>query len=168
MDKLKLVRNFTNVKLLTNLFLISSLAAMLFSCAANTGASSSNRGVKEITIRIKSRMYLNFQEDHTVRINEKFHIADTDYEAVVVEFLSDFAIDTTIHKAFSRSDTLNNPAAKVLIIKDNEKKEEIWAFRPGVMMHYSPRSFIGMELIDYKTSKRYKIPAIKKIEKLNE
>ena len=116
---------------------------------------SCNTEVWEITIRTKSRMYAKFKEDHTVKMYEKFPISDTDMEAVVVEFYPDFAIDTLSHKAISLSDTLRNPAAKVLIIQGNRKKEEAWAFPPGMIPHYSPRSFIGFELLDYKTSDKY-------------
>ena len=153
------MRKFTNNKNLTYGLLLGIVLPLILSC---------NKEVEEITIRVRSRMYLNFQEDHTVKMYEKFNISDTDMEAVVVEFLPDFAIDTLTHKSFSRSDTLNNPAAKVLIIKGNEKKEEVWAFRPGIMMHYSPKSFVGMELLDYKTSKKYKQPFGKKLDNLNE
>jgi hypothetical protein len=115
--------------------------------------------VKEVTIRARSRMYTDFSEEHTVKMYEKFTISDTDMECVVVEFYPDFAIDTLTHKAFSLSDTLKNPAAKILIIEDNKKKEEAWAFRPGLMPHFSPRSFIGFELVDYKTGGKYIKPA---------
>lgn len=126
------------------------LAAVTISC---------NKEVKELTIRVKSRMYVNFQEEHKVRMYEKFAIGDTDMEGVVVEFFPDFSIDTLTHKAISLSDTLYNPAAKVLIIQGKEKREEVWAFPPGMMAHYSPRSFIGFELVDYKTSGKYIKPA---------
>ncbi len=126
--------------------------------------------VKELTLRVRSRMYLDFKEDHKVKMNEKFQISDTDMQGVVVEFYPDFSIDTLTHKAISRSDTLYNPAAKVLIIKGKEKQEEVWAFPPGMMPHYSAKSFIGFELLDFKTSNKYKkpIPKTPATEKENE
>jgi hypothetical protein len=104
-------------------------------------------------------MYQKFTEEHQVKMYEKFPISDTDLEGVVVEFYPDFTIDTLTHKAISRSDTLYNPAAKILIIEGQNKKEEVWAFSPGLIPHYSPRSFIGFELVNYKTSKKYFKPS---------
>ena len=117
-----------------------------------------NTDVREITIRTRSRMYAEFSEEHTVKMYQKFPISDTDMEGVVVEFYPSFAIDTLTHKVVSLSDTLYNPAAKVLIIENNRKKEEAYAFPPGMMPHFSPRSFIGFELVDYKTSGKYIMP----------
>jgi len=122
-------------------------------------ANSCNSDVKELTIRVRSRMHLGFQEDHKVRMYEKFPLSDTDLEAVVVEFFADFSVDTLNHKAFSKSDTLNNPAAKILIVEGQEKKEEVWAFRPGLIPHFSPRSFIGFEIVDFKAGGKYKQPS---------
>ena len=132
-------------------YLIIAISALLFSCKTD---------VKELTIRVRSRIYLDFKEDHKVKMYEKFNIADLEMQAVAVEFLPDFAIDTSTHKAFSRSDTLKNPAVKILIIDKNEKKEEVWAFPSGMMRHYSARSFVGFELLDYKTGGKYIKPAI--------
>ncbi len=149
------MRNFTNGAKLKKIILILMTIAVGLSC---------NTEVKELTIRVRSRMYPDFKEDHKVKMYEKFPISDTDMEGVVVEFIPDFAIDTLDHKVISRSDTLRNPAVKVLIIKGGEKKEEEWAFAPGLMAHYSPKSFIGFELMDFKTGSKYKKPAAKKIE----
>jgi hypothetical protein len=120
---------------------------------------SCNTEIKEMTIRVRSRVYVNYSEEHKVKMYEKFQISDTDLEAVVVEFYPDFTIDTLTLKAVSRSDTLYNPAAKILIIRGKDKKEETWAFAPGMIPHYSPRSFIGFELVDYKTSGKYIKPS---------
>jgi hypothetical protein len=127
--------------------LLALLAALLtISCKTE---------VKELTLRVTSRMYSNFAEEHKIRMYEKFQISDTDLEAVAVEFYPDFDLDTLTFKAYSKSDTLNNPAVKILIIKGRDKKEEAWAFLPGLVPHFSPRSFIGFELLDYKTGRKY-------------
>ncbi len=139
-----IVKVFTSAKFPLLLALLTALLTL--SCETE---------VKELTIRVTSRMYSNFEEEHKVKMYEKFQISDTDLEAVAVEFYPDFDLDTLTFKAYSKSDTLNNPAVKILIIKGNEKKEEAWAFLPGLVPHFSPRSFIGFELMDYKTGKKY-------------
>jgi hypothetical protein len=143
-------RFFSKRSYLKGLYVIITISLLFISCKTD---------VKELTIRVKSRIYLDFKEDHTIKMYEKFNIADLEMEAVAVDFLPDFAIDTLTHKAFSRSDTLKNPAVKILIIDKNEKKEEVWAFPPGMMRHYSARSFIGFELLSYKTGGKYIKPS---------
>jgi hypothetical protein len=138
--------------------------SLLFLLSAVTLNVACEKDVKELTIRVRSRVYMNFREDHKVKMYQKFSISDTDMEAVVVEFIPDFAIDTLTHKAISRSDTLNNPAAKVLIIQGGDKKEEVWAFRPGMLPHFSPKSFVGFELLDVKAGGKYKEPAMEKLD----
>jgi hypothetical protein len=140
------VKVFTTAKSILPLLIFASI---LTSC---------NAEVKQLTIRVTSRIYTGFTEEHKVKMYQKFAISDTDLEGVVVEFYPDFDLDTLTFKAYSRSDTLNNPAAKILIIKGNEKTEEVWAFLPGMIPHYSPRSFMGFELLGYKTGAKYKKP----------
>ena len=140
---------FTTKSLYRKIFFFILAIPLFLSCKTD---------IKEITIRTRSRMYGDFSEEHTVKMYQKFPISDTDMEGVVVEFYPSFAIDTLTHKAISISDTLDNPAAKVIIVQDNKKKDEIYAFPPGVMPHFSPRSFIGFELVDYKTGGKYIVP----------
>ena len=144
-----IVTNFTT-KNSARLVLLLFVTLSVFSC---------NTEINQLTIRVRSRLYPAFKEDHAVKMYQKFPISDTDMEAVVIDFYPDFAIDTLSHKAFSKSDTLRNPAAKLLIIENNEKKEEVWAFPPGMMPHFSPKSFIGFELVDFKTGSKYVRPS---------
>ena len=147
-----------------------AIGKILIFCCISLAISSCEKDVKELTIRVKSRLYPDFKEEHKVKMYTKFPISDTNLDGVVVEFYADFAIDTLTHKAFSKSNNLNNPAVKVLIIQGRDKKEEIWAFPPGVMPHYSPMSFIGLELADFKVGGKYKkpVPVIPTARKENE
>ena len=143
---------------------INNLKFCLLPLAGMLTFLSCEQDVKEMTIRITSRMYPNFHEEHKVKMYQKFPIADTDLEGVVVEFYPDFSIDTLTFKAISMSDTLRNPAVKILIIKGRDKKEEAWAFSPGLIPHFSPKSFMGFELLDIKTTGKYKYPLKDKAE----
>jgi len=137
-----------NRVLLGYFFKYSLLLLFILSIACSSG-------VTELTLRTRSRLYPGYKQDHKVKLNEKFNIADTDIEAVAVEFYPDFSIDTLLHQVYSRSDSLRNPAVKVLVIQNKEKIDEVWAFPPSTVPHFSPRSFIGFELIDFKTGRRY-------------
>jgi hypothetical protein len=146
------VKVFTTAKLI---LLLAILTMILTSC---------NAEVKQLTIRVSSRMYTGVNEEHTVKMYQKFPISDTDLQGVVVEFYADFDLDTLTFKAYSRSDTLYNPAAKLLIISGRDKEEEAWAFLPGMVPHFSPRSFIGFELLDFKTGGKYIRPTKPRID----
>jgi hypothetical protein len=148
-----IVKVFTTEDTVAKCLVILLMAPIYISC---------NKDVKELTIRVRSRMYVSFQEQHVVKMYEKFSLSDTEMEAVAVEFLPDFAIDTLTHKAFSKTDTLNNPAVKILIVEGADKREEVWAFRPGLIPHFSPKSFIGFELVDIKVGGEYKLPVAEK------
>jgi hypothetical protein len=150
-----IVKRFTTMKNLKFCFLPLVAILTFLSC---------EKDVKEMTIRITSRMYPNYHEEHKVKMYQKFPIADTELEGVVVEFYPDFSIDTLTFKAISISDTLRNPAVKILIIKGRDKKEEAWAFSPGLIPHFSPKSFMGFELMDIKTTSKYKRPLKDKVE----
>jgi len=72
------VKLFTTKKSRKYLFFPLLLVSAIVSC---------NNDVKELTIRVRSRMYQGFQEDHKVKMYERFPISDTDLEGVVVEFI---------------------------------------------------------------------------------
>jgi len=153
---------------LVNIFTLRFGITILFVLIFLPTTFSCKTDVTELTVRVKSRMYQDFQEDHKVEMFKKFPISDTDLEGVVVEFLPDFAIDTLTHKAFSRSDTLKNPAVKILLIHGRNKKDEVWAFSPGLIPHFSPKSFIGFELLDIKVGGKYKRLPVSGHKKENE
>ena len=51
-------------------------------------------------------------------------------------------------KVFSRSDSLGNPALRVVVFKGREKVEEGWAFRGEGPPHFRQTSRFGFRLQD--------------------
>jgi hypothetical protein len=96
-----------------------------------------------LVIQIGNRLYPTWAETTRVHLNEPFHIGDTEFTAVVTEFLPDFRIiDGEI---ISVTDRLANPAAHVVVHGDSAAADSSWAFL-NFPPHFSPRSFFTFQL----------------------
>ncbi len=89
-------------------------------------------------------------------MGEKYQLSDANYYVRAINFIPDFAIDTSTGKAFSRSDSLNNPAVKLEVFKGGKKVEETWAFQKIEVPHYSQHSFLSFKLVDFKIEDKFK------------
>jgi hypothetical protein len=112
--------------------------------------------VQELTIAVRHRAHLGYYEEFQVRMGQKFQLSDTDYYARAVDFVPDFAISLSDKKVFSRSDSLNNPAVKLIVYRGHEKLEEVWAFQKVEAPHFSPQSMLGFKLLDFKINDEFK------------
>jgi hypothetical protein len=83
-------------------------------------------------------------------MGQRFQLSDTDYNAKAVDFVPDFAISLSDKKVFSRSDSLNNPAVKLIVYRGDEKLEEVWAFQKAEAPHFSPQSMLSFKLLDFE------------------
>ena len=112
--------------------------------------------VQELTIAVRHRVHLGYYEEFQVRMGQRFQLSDTEYYAQAVDFVPDFAISLSDKKVFSRSDSLNNPAVKLIVYRGEEKLEEVWAFQKVEAPHFSPQSMLGFKLIDFKFKDEFK------------
>jgi|GEM_PF-2066058 len=112
--------------------------------------------VQELTIGVRHRAFSGYYEEFRVKMGQKFQLSDTDYYARAVDFVPDFAISLSDKKVFSRSDSLNNPAVKLIVYRGNEKLEEVWAFQKVEAPHFSPQSMLGFKLLDFKIKDEFK------------
>jgi hypothetical protein len=112
--------------------------------------------VQELTIAVRHRAHLGYYEEFQVKMGQKFQLSDTDYYARAVDFVPDFAISLSDKKVFSRSDSLNNPAVKLIVYRGKEKLEEVWAFQKVEAPHFSPQSMLGFRLLDFKIEDQFK------------
>jgi hypothetical protein len=132
------------------LFLLTTLIIAglpLFSCKCP---------IQELTLSVRHRVFAGYQEVFTVKMGQKFQLSDTDYYVKAVDFVPDFAIDTSTSKVFSRSDSLKNPAVKLVIFKGKEKLDEVWAFQKVEVPHFSRQSMLGFKLVDFKVDPKFK------------
>ena len=110
--------------------------------------------VQEVTIAVRHQVFPGYYEEFKVKMGQKFQLSDTDYFARAVDFEPDFAISLSDKKVFSRSDSLNNPAVKLIVYRGKEKLEEVWAFQKVQAPHFSPQSMLAFKLLDFKIEER--------------
>jgi hypothetical protein len=111
--------------------------------------------VQELTISVSHRVFADYHEEFKVKMGEKFQLSDTDYYVEAVDFIPDFAMSTSTGKVFSRSDSLKNPAVKLIIFKGKKKVEEVWAFQKVQAPHFSRQSMLGFKLLDFKIEDKF-------------
>lgn len=92
-----------------------------------------------------SRLYPDWKEERRVHVGEYFILGDTKNEAVVEALYPDFRIIDG--KAASISDSLGNPAVRVLVRRDSAVVDSSWAFL-NFPPHFSPKSFFTFQLKD--------------------
>jgi hypothetical protein len=120
------------------------------------GLFSCKPPVQELTIAVRHQVFPRYYEEFQVKMGQKFQLSDTDYFARAVDFVPDFAISLSDKKVFSRSDSLNNPAVKLIVYRGKEKLEEVWAFQKVEAPHFSPQSMLAFKLLDFKIEDRFK------------
>jgi hypothetical protein len=91
------------------------------------------------------RMFTNYTEAVTALPEKPFSIGDEDFSGKVTDFCPDFQIDSTGH-VYSRSDTLGNPAAKVVVFKEDKAVDSSWAFIGEGPPHFSRSSMFGFRI----------------------
>ena len=106
--------------------------------------------VSSITIKISHLLYPHYNQTVKVKMYERFQLSDTDLLAAVVEFVPDFAIDTLTKKVISLSPELRNPAFKIYVQKQNQKREEVWAFFKVLVPHFTPQTGLIFEILEFK------------------
>ncbi|MFQ6104272.1 MAG: hypothetical protein ACE5OP_08260 [Candidatus Glassbacteria bacterium] len=107
---------------------------------------------ESVTLKVGHRLYPDFSEEHTVKIGERFPISDEGYEAMVVKYLPDFAIQIKDgeKKIFSKTSEPNNPALWIIVYKDSAAVDSVWAFGGKGSPHFTRSSFIYFQILGMK------------------
>ncbi len=106
--------------------------------------------VEEVTLSVTHRIYKDFHEIHSVKLGERLQLSDSEYSAEATEFYPDFAINADTKEVISRSDEPNNPAVRIIVYRNDEKVDEVWAFKGGGAPHYYRDSLLAFQLMDFK------------------
>jgi hypothetical protein len=96
-------------------------------------------------LRVGSRLYEKWSEEHVVARRELFFLGDTDLTASIRRYFRDFKIKDGV--PFDAAPEPNNPAVLVVVTRDTTAVDSVWAFR-NFPPHYSPRSFFTFQLLD--------------------
>ena len=113
--------------------------------AAPVGITPVTDAALVFVIDTGSRLYPEWKEEHRVHIGERFALGDTPNQAVVEVLYPHFMI--VDGKPVSLSDSLLNPAIRVLVRRDSVVVDSTWAFL-NFPPHFSPKSFFTFRLTD--------------------
>ncbi len=102
--------------------------------------------VETVTFSIRHRVFHDFHDMQTVRLNQDFILGDTDYSARVVQYVPDFYMDLTTRKVASKSEQPDNPAFKVIVRKGKAPQDTTWAFL-NMPPHFGRRSYFAFHVI---------------------
>lgn len=132
-----------------------TIAKILFGVALTVGLASgvAAQDMQEesipdsLTLRVSHRMYPDFWEIVTTRLNERNQIGDTDLDFEVTEFFPHFAYLDSSKTFVSLSDEPVNPAFRINIYDGDELIERAWAFYSLRVPHFSQGTFIAFEVL---------------------
>ena len=135
------------MKFAVSLCLASLMLPAARPAAAGGPAPDSTAIVADTTLsfglEIGSRLYPEWKEEQTVKLQDGFYLADTDLTARLVAFVPDFRIIDK--KVRSVSPRMGNPAAFVIVESDSGAVDSTWAFL-NFPPHFSPKSFFTFRL----------------------
>ena len=105
-------------------------------------------------LEIRHRIFMDFQEVDTVKMNEKFEIGDGDANGQVFTFNPHLAI-TEKGQYLQDSDTLYNPAVRVRVYQKDSVVQESWAFYYSEAPHYRRNDLLGFRLLDFHVPDKF-------------
>jgi len=105
-------------------------------------------------LEIKHRVFIDFHEVDTVRLNEKFEIGDGDAHGQVFTFNPHLAI-TEKGQYLQDSDTLYNPAVRVRLYQKDSVIQENWAFYYSEAPHFRRGDILGFRLLDFQVPDKF-------------
>ena len=101
--------------------------------------------VSKVSFTIGHRVFTEFRDQVSVKLNESFRAGDTEYSAKAVEFQPDFTMDLKSRKVTSRTAEARNPAVRVIVWKNGTPQDTSWAFL-NMPPHYGRNSMLAFRL----------------------
>lgn len=99
-----------------------------------------------VTFGVRHRVFHEFRDLHTVKLNETFPLGDSDYSARVIQYLADFQMDLHAHKTWSMSDEPRNPAFRIVVSKGKTPQDTTWAFLKSPP-HFGAHSYFAFQVL---------------------
>jgi len=115
--------------------------------AADRQAPAAPLKVSTVSFVIGHRVFTEFRDQVTVKMNEDFRVGDSDYSARVVEFQPDFTMDLKNRRVTSRSQAPHNPAVRVRVWKSGAPDDTLWAFL-NMPPHFARNSMLAFRLTE--------------------
>jgi len=115
--------------------------------AADRPAPAAPLKVSTVSFVVGHRVFTEFRDQVTVKMNEDFRVGDSDYSARVVEFQPDFTMDLKNRRVTSRSQAPRNPAVRVRVWKSGAPDDTLWAFL-NMPPHFARHSMLAFRLTE--------------------
>jgi hypothetical protein len=116
------------------------------SVAAEPVSSVRKLKVKSVTFAVGHRVFTDFYDEVTARMNEDFQVGDTEYSARAAEFVPDFSMDMKTRKIVSMSNDPKNPAFRVFVSKNGAPDDTTWAFL-DMPPHFGRHSMLAFKIL---------------------
>lgn len=112
------------------------------------GRPEAGRGPRlaAVTFGIHHRVFHDFRDVQTVKLNQDFMLGDTEFSARVIQYVPDFQMDLGTRKVFSLSDQPRNPAFRVVVRKGKAPQDSTWAFLKSPP-HFGARSYFAFQVL---------------------
>jgi hypothetical protein len=99
-----------------------------------------------VTFRIRHRVFHEFRDVQTVKMNQDFLLGDTEFSARLVQYVPDFQMILPSRKVLSLSDQPRNPAFRVIVRKNKVPQDTTWAFLKSPP-HFGARSYFAFQVL---------------------
>jgi hypothetical protein len=126
--------------------LVGLLALPAVAADAPAPGAAAKPRVKSVTFSIRHRVFHDFRDLQTVRLNEDFILGDTEYRARIVRYVPEFEMDLATRRVVSRSDQPRNPAFEVVVRKGNVPQDTSWAFL-NMPPHFGRRAYFAFHVV---------------------
>jgi hypothetical protein len=118
----------------------------LASIAATPAPSVQKLRVKSVKLGVGNRVFTDFYDEVTARLNEEFRVGDSEFTALAVEFVPDFMMDMKTRRIVSRSNETRNPAVRILVRKGGAPNDTTWAFL-NMPPHFGRHSMLAFKIL---------------------
>ena len=133
-------------------FFVAAGAVLMLTGGLAAGGAAERPAPGFVKLRVTHRVFLEFQDTLIVAMNQRQIVGDTEFSCEAVEFYPDFAIsgmDST-RTIVSLSDEPKNPAFKIRVFENDERKEDTWAFYGVEAPHYGRTSYLAFQVLSFE------------------
>ena len=125
---------------------------VMITATPSAGSEKNDEGdlPKFVKVKIGHRIHLDFEEEVTAQMNERYYVGDTDISFEATAFYPHFAIVDSTREIISLSDELKNPAFKILVYENDELIDETWAFYAFHAPHFSRTFHVSFQVLAFE------------------
>lgn len=111
-----------------------------------TADATATPHVTRVTLGVRHRVFPEFGQRVTTRMQERFRIGDTDYTGQLVQFMPHFDYDIKRRRARNLSNELKNPGFRVIVREKGVPKDTAWVFLNSPP-HFARTSMLAFQVL---------------------